>query len=185
MTRLEEKIKVELTKRFEAADWNKLVLNMKTGDTVVIDCMEDEKGKLFDVTVLTMDAEQWTTYRDDMDALVNLIANLQDFIDGQNDSSNNIQAFYDKHLKGHTSDELRRGNDLAIEMHVAYNDTETSYAGFTANYLAEHVEYLTETYGEDYKTCFQVAEDFQHYSDWYKSLYGYRPQPFNNEGIAA
>lgn len=163
----------ELLRRFIAADWEAIKLKMKNGDIVTIEpCFEPDDKKclenvqwflVYNPTNLFMDGcESYT-------GLIGTAANLCDYeklLHEQQEDMKSLQAFYEKHLKGHTHDELNLGNTILInESHDIVRN-------------CKHTPELAKKYGvseEYYLNCINLAEDFQHYSDWYKSVYQVRP----------
>lgn len=167
----------ELLRRFIAADWEALKLEMKNGDTITIEpffepydekCLKDVQWFLiYTPTNLFMDSGA------SCPGLLRAAANICDYeelLRGQQEDTKSLQKFYEKHIKGHTPDELKLGNTILInEPHDIVRN-------------CKHTPELAKKYNvseEYYLDCITLAEDFSHYSDWYKSVHQVRPKFVN------
>lgn len=160
----------EILARLIKANWQEISLTMKNGDTVTIrpsmipcceSCIQNvEWFVVLNPTNLFLDA----------DNLVKVAASLcsyESLLQEQKDDIVKLQKFYDSHIKGHTVEELRLGNDIVIN--------EPSDTVLNCKYTPD----LAEKYGvseEHYLNCVTLAENWQSYSDWYKDVHQVRPR---------
>lgn len=185
---LAERIKNELTKRFNESNNNIIHITMKkSGDTVRIERCTDNKGEFFDLNIdrKNHDIPERATniFRTSMDSLVKTIMEYDQMIEDIRKDVEDLNTFREKHIDGHTVPELKNGNmfiNTLIHEGIDINDigkisedpsSESMYteAGLTM---------------EEGVRCVALALDWQFYSDWYKSVYNVRPHGWMNENTA-
>lgn len=103
-------------------------------------------------------------YRWETDSLFELSAKIADYdneIKADERTRASLRKLLDTKIKGHTSEELKLGNDLNISL----------YEGMLIEELCEIHNITPETANQ----AITLSNNWEMYSDVYKSQYGYRP----------
>lgn len=94
-----------------------------------------------------------------------------------------LQKFYETHIKGHTSEELKLGNDICMKAYEWHKevpkDMQTGYVfddSLTDYYLGRYHSEINPCPIEVLRKAYNLANDFSFYSDYHKDVYGYRPR---------
>lgn len=86
------------------------------------------------------------------------------------------QKFYDRNICGKSITSLQLGNTITCEIYsLCMKSSETNFTKFrdTADLSDIANEHGVTT--EEIREAVQLADDWDYYSDWYKSLYNRRP----------
>jgi len=100
------------------------------------------------------------------------------------ENKEDFNRFYNEHIKGHTEEELKYGNEIAHCCYDYFKDIpeEKKTVGyiFDNSYLDFYVErYCREHNVSDVEKARKALEfsiDYGYYSDYHKDMYGYRPR---------
>lgn len=161
-----------LLQKFINTNWKDITITMKNGDEITISAYiapETEKN--------IRNAEWFNVYTPtnmfcDSDNLLDVAAtlcNYENLLDEQNNESAKLKAFWNRNLKGHSQQELKDGNDIFITYFHKY---ENLLAEETIAEIAK-LRDITEDYC---KTVIELAQNWDTYSDWYKSVHQVRPR---------
>ena len=98
-----------------------------------------------------------------------------------------LADYYEKHIKGHTPEELNIGNDICMMAYDLFRllPDEKRACGYVFDeslkdiyllaYANTHREYSLDYLGK----CYDLAQAWESYSDWHKEVYYVRPHWFN------
>lgn len=178
MNNLQNKIKSELLKRFDAASWKGITIHMKKSghDLILTPCSQISPVNEQNLEYIMIDGAPIMMYGcDTIDELAETIANYDSILDEKLEQPRKLREFAQKYLKGHTLKELKDGNAFAIAMWKKW-DTE-KYPSWDD--FSEQFDYsIFVDASHDIKTVkdnIALSHAWESYSDWYKELYGKRP----------
>lgn len=180
MHKLENRIQAELAKRF--ADNQKISITMKTSSDVLhINRLEDDEqnyyhapdeNSFFEIVIISKDKtlfpELLSVFKIGIHSLSAFIQNYDKHRQQLIGSMQELERVYDARIKGHTLEELHLGND--INMYI-YQQTKENREKPNLTNICEHFQIALE----QAETCIKLSDDWQSYSDYYKSVYNRRP----------
>lgn len=173
-------------KNFE--NWGVLSLSMKSGETCYIEVYPEnnpmESG--YGINTVTEDNESYYHFREGMYALCQFLTEVSEHTKDYRNSVTNLESFYKKRIQGHTREELQLGNSIFRELchNLQADDTYKNIFDFMEDHMKDHDSEMKAQFTENYRNAYNFANDYNHYSDWYKSVHWRRPQVFNEIGIA-
>lgn len=174
-----QKIENELVTRFETAHWDAITIHMKKSghDLTLTPCSQkmDITNKA-DVDFILIDGAPVMFYGcETLKDLAETIANYDAILDEKLEQPKKLRAFAEKSLKGHTLKELRDGNTFVSFMWDRW-DTKL-YPTWTAFSEAFDYSILVDANHDmdAVKEAIALSHAWDYYSDWYKELYGHRP----------
>lgn len=177
MTKFEEKIMMELKKRFE--NENNITLNMKkSGNKVFIGRQTDDNDDLFDITSDVQDGtipfEATSHFLFGFENLAKYIAAYDDEMDRIRKNLRELDEYRSQFIDGHTKEELALGNTLFCDMFHAGIKAE-DVTDFAKTDEAEPFYARMDCTKEAGIRCINLADHWQTYSDWYKYIWNIRP----------
>lgn len=178
MTNLETKIMNELKRRFNGE--HHVILTMKrSGDKVFIEKQNDQDESYFfhvqsDVQDGTVPMNATSRFFTGFESLAGYLASYDEKIEGIRNDIKALDKYRENRIEGHTKEELKLGNDLffkilglGIPIEDVFDFANTSNAGKLYQEMG-----CTKEKG---LTGLRLSDDWQIYSDWYKDIWGIRP----------
>lgn len=177
-----ERIVDELKSRFEKNNWTKLTLTMKpSGDEITIDpCFYDDSNKNA-ATVEFFLINSPSINIAGCDSIRELAYILKDYEADRKDTISNKDAckqFYDMYIAKYSSEEIRQACDYGYKLMTEWqkNHSDESIDAFRSNYDYTELDNSGQNDAKRIEELCILSHNLDTYSDWYKDLYGRRPQ---------
>lgn len=180
-----ERIRKEIIRRFQQSGNGKsITLQMKnTGDTLFIQSIGDRNEEFFEIDALFNPADEQNPrmplifFKDSLDKLIDAVENWDKIHNDTLENIRKLKIYYEKYLKGTTQEELKRGTDLFLKIYAQTNNPDS--LSDTASEEDKQTAYriLDKEVGDCKKgeRLVSLADRWDFYSDWYKSVYNKRP----------
>ena len=178
-------LKNALVTEWKKNNWQNVSVEIDGLDTVSITpCTQIDKAKSI------QDIEDYLVYsnidsymgNESLDKVINslLFDNYKKLIEDTNDEKTKLQKFFEKHIKGHSRDEITLGNEITTNAYDSWRPHLDEYKSFY-DYLAskDFISEIAKKYQkseDEINAAIKLSSDFGTYSDWHKDLYGYRPR---------
>lgn len=181
MTSLEKRIQDELIKRFNANNWNTITLNMKAVGTMTITPESDVRKihdakdiDLYNIDIHINGLDQtFTNFAFSLEHLTSIVADFEKDAEITKKTVKDLKTYYEKHIKGHTQEELNLGNDIFSKL---YSMSSNICELLENEHLVEKaIKKVSVTDLEKGKHALELRNHWNTYSDGYKSIYDHRP----------
>lgn len=186
-------IETELVKRLEDNNWKKITIHMKkSNDTLTIEpfTQGNSINSLNDIDffMVTSSSNIPDLGGCTITRIAEQIAEYDSLVKNTADERECCREFYNKKLKGHTTQELSDG------LHYRHEIFKEFVCNKTKNDACNLIDFVDEydlsklvddTHDETYiKNALTLAADFSEYSEWYRDLYGSRPNNCLTDNIS-
>lgn len=162
----------ELLKKFIDNNFAPIIVDMPTS-TITINAYSDRElyiSSLKDCTFFSIDnGPRPFMNSNSLVKITKFLADWENICKETEKQKADLQKFFEKKIKEHNSKMLATGNNIVITM---ANENKTR---LTKN-LLQRFQKETGLNPDEIKTAVRLANDWQTYSDQYKTLYGSRPK---------
>lgn len=183
------KIKKELMRRFEANNWSKLTLHMKTsGDNITIDPCHIFTIEHTAATVQYFFIESPSIPQAGEETLNDLVDFIEHYDERCKQAAHTMQVvqdYYMNYIHGKSVEMFMNGNAYMDEIIRQYDTSYHKYSLSEFIQKADITSLITDKHDATYiHQAIELSQAAECYSDAYKSVYGRRPTlDANNDGI--
>lgn len=169
----------ELVKRFQQNGWDRLDLEMKTGDWVTITpCFygDTTPTKPEDCEYFLLDSSAMNLCGSEkLEHIADTLNRFESLLSDDAKEKAELADFYKQHIAWATKEDWTKSHEV---FDGVYEMFRTSGLGWEEN-AEKALPVVASKLGltlDNAKKYLALSEDSQMYSDWHKDLYGYRPR---------
>lgn len=166
-----------LIKRFEANNWEEIIITVGDGDQVWINPHYYGEGtpSVEDIEWFSMDSNCVRLCgSENLEKIVETLNNFSQIKAEDEKSRIELQEYFENNIQGHTNAELTLGNELYRMM---WDNPEYSWET-PLRKVAEDLANRFKADADKFEAALNLAECVSTYSDWYKDIWGHRPRYF-------
>lgn len=174
----------ELLRRFLVSNWKPITITMKlTQETLTITPVSQNyptPNELSQVEYWLVDGSILPYLSSE--SLITIAIRLVDYkdlLETSNKSKQNLQSYYERHIKGHSQEEYQKGCTFLDEAHKLFEKRNLSkIKNFWQWVTTEFPNYIEQTHRgttSEVTSALELVDAISTYSDSYKELYGHRP----------
>lgn len=169
----------ELVKRFQNNGWDRLDLEMKTGDWVTITpCFYGDTNptRPEDVEYFLLDSSAMNLCGSEkLEHIADTLNRFESLLSDDAKEKDQLVNFYNEHIAWATKEDWEKSHQVFEGVYESFRQSGSNWEKNAEECLPSVALNLGMELA-DAKKYLGLSEDSQFYSDWHKDLYGYRPR---------